>query len=80
MCFAGVPVPFCWLCDGVSVIVFNFLTCDGAVFGEVVICRGFVVEELVLSVVVVVIYVVEEAWSLIVDGETVVVVVMIECR
>ena len=71
--FAGAPAPFCRLRDGASATAFNLLTRDGAASGEVAIRRGLAAEEPVPSAAVVVIYAVEEAWSLTADGETVVV-------
>ncbi len=71
--FAGAPAPFCRLRDGASATAFNLLTRDGAARGDVAVRRGLAAEEPVPSAAVVVIYAVEEAWSLTADGETVVV-------
>ena len=71
--FAGAPAPFCRLRDGKPATAFNLLTRDGAATGEVAIRRGRGAEEPVAAAPVVVLFALEEAWSLTADGETVVV-------
>ncbi|KAF0136769.1 MAG: hypothetical protein FD152_886, partial [Xanthobacteraceae bacterium] len=71
--FPGAPAPFCRLRDGASATAFNLLTRDGAATGDVSIRRGHAAEEPVPSAGIVVLYALEEAWSLTADGEAVVV-------
>jgi environmental stress-induced protein Ves len=71
--FAGAPAPFCRLRDGTSATAFNLLTRDSAASGEVSIRRGRAEEEALPTAGLVVVHAIEEAWSLTVDGATVVV-------
>jgi environmental stress-induced protein Ves len=71
--FAGAPAPFCRLRDDKPATAFNLLTRDGAASGEVAIRRGRGTEEPVAAAPVVVLFALEEAWSVTADGESVVV-------
>lgn len=71
--FAGAPAPFCRLRDGASATAFNLLTRDGAATGDVSIRRGHAAEEPVPPAGILVLYALEEAWSLTADGKSVIV-------
>jgi environmental stress-induced protein Ves len=70
--FAGAPAPFCRLRDGQAATAFNLLTRDGFATGDVEIRRGRAAEEPVTAAATVLLYAIEEAWSLTADGQTVV--------